>query len=264
MKKAIIIALVLVMVLSFAGCKKQAAEDTAAVEALNVRVVVDPTWPPFESLDEKTKEMTGFDIDIMKAIAENQGFTVEFINQAFDTAISSLASCQYDASISAITITEERQAQMLFSEPYFTSGQILTVKEGNENLNTKEALKGKTIGVQTGTTGALMAQEWQDEGNSTMKGYDTVDLAFLDLKNGQVDATLTDDTVAKAYSESLGGLVTVGDLFSSEHYGIAICKTNTDLQSKVNAGLAAIKENGTWDKIYNQYFGAEAQTSAAE
>lgn len=251
MKKAIIVVVLFVMVL-FCFSMVSAEGDT-------IKVVTDPVWPPFEYMNEETKEMIGFDIDLMNAIAKDQGLTVEFVNQAFDTAIASMASCQYDASISAITITEERGKQFLFSDPYFTSGQILTVKEGNEALSTKDAVKGKTLGGQNGTTGAMMAQEWASEGWCKVKIYDSVDLAFLDLKNGQIDATLTDDTVAYAYSEQLGGIIPVGELFSSEEYGIAICKSEKDLQTKINDGLAKVKEDGTWDEIYAKYFGSNAE-----
>lgn len=251
MKKVTIIVLVLMTIL-LSGFAIANAEE-------KVTVVVDPVWPPFEMIDEETKEMTGFDIDVIKAIAEVEGFEVELVNLNFDAAIPAVASCQYDASISAITITDERKEHMLFSDPYFTSGQILTVKVGNEAMDTKEEFKGLTIGGQTGTTGAIMAQEWADEGFSKVKNYDSVDLAFIDLKNGQIDATLTDDTVAYAYSESLGGIVPVGELFSSEQYGIAICKNNTELLAKINDGLKKITEDGTMDKIHSKYFDTVAE-----
>lgn len=255
MKKGIIfIIVVTALSLLLCGCSnKPAEEETAAV----VRVATDPVWPPFEMMDEDSKEITGFDIDLMKAIAEEEGLNVEFVSIAFDSVVAGVAECTYDAAASAITITDDRKEQMLFSDPYFTSGQILTVKEGNEANDTKEAYEGKSIGAQLGTTGAIMAQEWADEGLITYKGYDTVDLAFMDLKNGQIDATLTDDTVAYAYSESMGGIIPVGELFSSEDYGIAVCKNNTDLQTAINSGLAKIKENGKWDELYAKYFSAE-------
>ncbi len=253
MKKLAIILVILLAVLSIFSAVM--AEDT-------VRVGTDAMWPPFEMVDENTKELTGFDVELMQYIADKEGFKVEFVNQAFDSIVPGVGTCQYDAAISAITITDERAKAMSFSDPYFTDGQIVTVKEGNESLNTKDALKGKTIGCQTGTTGAIMAQDWEKEGSVKYKGYETVDLAFFDLKNGQIDAVLSDQTLAKAYTEKLGGMVQVGDLYSSESYGIAVCKTNADLLKKINDGLAQSKADGTWDKLYAKYF-SSTETSTA-
>lgn len=245
MKKAIIVLLIIVMAMSFAGCKKQNSKVTVAS---------DPTFPPFEFLDEETKAMSGIDIDIMNAIAENQKFEVEYVNVGFDALVPAMAACQYDAAISGITITEERKANMSFSEPYYGTGLKLTVKEGNEDLSSLEALNGKVVGSQIGQTGAMMAMEWKDAGSiADFKGYDYLDTAFLDLKNGQIDAVLTDASTAEEYAKTLGGIVTVGDLFSSEEYGIVVCQKNTELLEKINTGLAAIKADGTLDKIMSNY-----------
>jgi polar amino acid transport system substrate-binding protein len=91
------------------------------------QVATDATWPPFEVVDETTKEIIGFDIDLMEAIAERGGFEVEFVNVGWDPLLAGMAQCQYDAAISAMTITEERKKSFLFSDPYFEAGQIVTV-----------------------------------------------------------------------------------------------------------------------------------------
>ncbi len=219
-----------------------------------VRVATDPVWPPFEMVDEKTKELTGFDIDLVKAIAEVEGFKVEFVNVNFDALIPGVGQCQYDAGASAITITDERKEQMLFSEPYITIGQLMSVREDNDKLVNKEDFAGKVIGGQTGTTGAIMAAEWEAEGLVTYRGYETIDLAFMDLKNGQIDGVLADSTVAEGLVNSLGGLKNVGEMYSSEQLAIAVCKTKPELAEKINAGIQKLKDSGKYDELTAKYF----------
>lgn len=253
MKKGIIIAIIVLAVLacSWFIFLRPAGDSSAKA----VRIGTDATWPPFEMVDETTKELTGFDIELVNAIAEAEGFKVEFVNINFDALVAGLAQCQYDAGASAISVIEERKETMLFSDPYFAIGQIMSVKGDVTDLVNKEDFKGKTIGAQTGTTGAIMIQEWESEGLVTYKGYDTIDLAFMDLKNGQIDGVLTDNTVAEGYVNSLGGLKTVGDLYSSEDLAFAVCKTQPELQEKFNEGLKKVKESGKFDELVSKYLG---------
>jgi polar amino acid transport system substrate-binding protein len=113
-----------------------------------VRVASDATWPPFEMTDENTKEIIGFDVDLMKAIAQKSGLQVEFINVPFDSLLAGISQCQYDAAISAITITEERKSSMAFSDPYFAAGQVVTVNIDNTDINSKDDLVGKKVSAQ--------------------------------------------------------------------------------------------------------------------
>src|SRR4029450_5647633 len=152
-------------------------------------VASDATWPPFEMIDEKSKEIVGFDVDLMKAVAAKGGFDVEFVNVGFDPLLAGMAQCQYDAAISSITITDDRKKSMLFSDPYFEAGQVVTVRSDNNDIPGKDSLSGKKVGAQIGTTGAL---EVEKISGVSLKTYDSVDLAYQDLLNGQVDAVIAD------------------------------------------------------------------------
>ncbi len=255
MKKWTIIALLVLVIIAAAWFKS----GVEAEEVKLIRVGTDPVWPPFEMVDEETKEIIGFDIDLIKAIGEVQGFEVEMVNINFDALIPGIAQCQFDAAASAITITEERLKQMLFSDPYIKVGQVMTVKEDNNTMVNKEDFKGKVIGGQTGTTGAIMAAEWEIEGVSKYKGYDAVDLAFMDLKNGQIDGVLSDSLLAEGLVKSLGGLKIVGDMYSSEELGFAVCKNQPELVDLINEGLEKVKEDGTFDKLVEKYFSEPAE-----
>ncbi len=220
-------------------------------QAQKVRVATDATWPPFEVIDEGSKQPIGFDIDLMTKIAEKGGFEVEFINAPFDSVLAGVAQCQYDAAISAITITEERKQSMAFSDPYFAAGQMITVHFENTDIMSKEDLAGKKLGAQIGTTGEIEAQAIP---NVDYKGYDSVDLAFLDVMNRQRDAVISDGPLAIGYvGKNPDKLKIVGTAFTDENYGVAVCNKNTDLLAKINRGLAAAKAEGFIDQLTQKW-----------
>ncbi len=212
-----------------------------------VRVATDATFPPFETVDEATKELTGFDVELMNALAAKAGIEIEWVNIGFDPMLAGLSQCQYDVAIAAITITEDRKKDMLFSEPYINAGQIISVNKSNTEITGPDSLAGKKVGAQLGTTGAIEAEKIA---GVELKTYDSYDLAFLDLANGQIDAVIADYPTALGFiGQNSDKLTTVGEVFTDESYGIAVCKKNTDLLKKINDGLAAIKADGTVQKL---------------
>jgi len=216
-----------------------------------IRVATDATWPPFEYVNEKTKEIEGFDIDLFKAIAEKAGLEVEFVNVAWDPLLAGIAQCQYDVAISAMTITEDRKKEMLFSDPYFQAGQLVTVRKDNTDINSKDDLEGKVAGAQIGTTGSFEVEKID---GATLKIYDDIGLAFQDLINGQIDAVIADNPLALAYADkNPDKLKIVGEVFTTEDYGIAVCKTKADLLAKINSGLKAVKEEGLIDELIQKW-----------
>lgn len=236
-KKAVYILVAVVLVLTFVltACAKNS-------DAAVIKVATDAVFPPFEMTDEATKEIIGFDIDLMKAVAEKAGLEIEFVDVAWDPLLAGMASCQYDMAISAMTITEERAKQFNFSDPYVNAGQIVVVKTTNTEITSKDDLSGKVVGAQLGTTGAMEVEKID---GATLKSYDSYELAFMDLINGQIDAVIGDYPLAvKFVLQNSDSLMTVGDVFTEEYYGIAICKTKTDLVEKINAALAEVLASG--------------------
>jgi polar amino acid transport system substrate-binding protein len=234
--------MLLVVVTGVAGCGQGEAK---------IRVATDATWPPFEYVDEETMEIVGFDIDLFTAIAEAADLDVEFLNVAFDPLLAGIAQCQYDAAISSITITPERAQEMLFSDPYFEAGQLITVRIDNTDITGKEDLAGKVAGAQIGTTGSFEIEAIE---GATLKTYDEIGLAFQDLMNGQIDAIVADSPLTLGYvNANPDKLKTVGDLLTSESYGIAVCKDNPELLEKINQGLAKVKADGTIDELIDKW-----------
>lgn len=216
-----------------------------------ITVATDATWPPFEYVDETTQQIIGLDVDLIKAIAADQGLEIELVNVPWDSLLAGMAQCQYDISISAMTITEERKQSFNFSDPYFAAGQVVTVQASNTTINGKSDLPGKTVGVQLGTTGDIEAQNMT---GVTVKNYDDIGLAFQDLINGQIDAVIADNPLALGYvGQNPTALKTVGEVFTDEYYGIAVCKTNTALLEKINRGLANVKAQGLIDQLTEKW-----------
>lgn len=245
-KMTLFVSLLVLVSILLASCS--AASD-------KVRVATEAAYPPFETVNEQTKELEGFDIDLMNAIAEKGGFEVEFVNTPFDSVLAGIATCQFDAAISAITITEERAKEYNFSTPYVTAGQIITVRIDNTDITTPADLAGKTVGVQLSTTGQI---EVEKIAGASIKPYDTVDLAFLDLVNGQVDAVVADLAPSINYiNQSKDKIRRTGDVFTTENYGVAICKTNTELLDKVNAALAELEKDGTLASLQEKWLSGE-------
>ena len=228
----------------FVGCKQT---DDALV------VATDATFPPFEYVDETTKDIVGFDIDLMNAIAEKAELDIRYQNVAWDPLLAGMADCQYDMAISAMTILPERAEQFGFSDPYINAGQIIAVAIDNDTISSPDDLVGASIGAQIGTTGAMEAEAIMD---STAKVYDTYELAFLDLMNGQIDAVIADYPTAVAFvNQNADQLKVVGEVFTDESYGIAFCKGNETLISQVNTALSELQSEGLIDELVNKWYG---------
>ena len=222
-----------------------------AAPKIKVTVAIDATFPPFDYVDNSTKEIIGFDIDLFKAIAAKEGFQVEFKNVAWEVLLAGIGQCQYDAAISSIAITDERNQNMLFSDPYFTAGQQVVVDADNTTIKSKDDLNGKKVGAEINTAGAI---EIGKIIGAELVNFDSIGLAFQSLMNGSVDAVVTDNVMALGFvSKYSDKLKAIGEPFMDESIAIAVCKTRTDLLDRINAGLAAVKEEGTIDILIGKW-----------
>jgi len=242
-----------------AAATKAATSAPKACAAGNVlKVASDASYPPFENVDAK-KQIVGFDVDLLTAIAKSQGLDVTFTNENFSTIFAKLAQGDYDAVISAATITEERSKTVDFSNPYFISSQSITVRKADiSKYKTLDDLAGLKIGVQKGTTGEELVTGKVK--NATASGYELAPQALQALSNKDVDAVVIDTPVALniiAEQPELGLAVVAKDL-TAENYGIAIRKDCAEVLNKINAGLRAVVADGTYNTIYKKYFGEDA------
>lgn len=225
----------------------------------NKKLIVgtEPTFPPFEMQDTKTGEIVGFDIDMIKAIAKDQGFEVEVRNLGFDGLVPALQTGSIDIAASGMSITEKRKKAIFFSNPYINAGLAVAVKSDNKNVTSSDKLNGLTAGVQIGSTGAGKAEELKKaKVLKDVKTFENVALAMAELLTGGVDVVINDAPVSEAYvNKQKGALKLLPGLLQSDSYGFGIRKGNKELLDKVNAGLKHIQDNGTVDKIKAKYFG---------
>jgi len=244
---AVTMLLLLFTLLIFPGCSGLAANK--------VVVATNASWPPFEYINEKTKQLEGFDIDLMNEVAKKAGLKLDYRNVDFEALLEGVANCTYDAAISSITITNERKQTIAFSEPYIIAGQVVVVSDDNSDIKGKDNLGGKLVGAQTGTTGAAEVEKIP---NATLKTYDQIDVAYQDLLDKKLDAVVSDNPVALAYvGKNPGQLKMVGTIFTSEYYGIAVCKNNPELLAKINSGLKACLDDGLIEKLITKWLSAQ-------
>ena len=259
-----------VLAFGLAGCGKQEAAPTAsaapsAPAAARTYVVgTDAAYAPFESQNEKG-EIVGFDIDVVKAAAQKAGIEVKFVNTPWEGIFNALKQGDRDLLVSSITITDERKQSMEFTEPYFDAHQLIAVKSASKVAGFAD-LKSLKVGVQTGTTGDEAISKLQGKTSADIKRFESTPLALKELEAGGVDAVVADNGVVVNYvkNNGSGGFRTVDDpAFTPERYGIAVKKGNVELLEKLNQGLAAIKADGSYERIATGYFGAASGAAAA-
>ncbi len=210
----------------------------------------DIPYPPFEFGSPPDYE--GFDVDLMTAVAERLGLEVRWRDAPFNPIFNNLRNNSFDAVISAATITEERQQIVSFSDPYYDSNQSIMVLADNADIASEADLEGVTIGVQQGTTGEAKAKEVP---GANVRSYPAAQGAFNALLTGQVDAVVNDLPVSADFAKQNEDVEVVAQIETGEQYGIAISKDNPELLEAVNGALAELREDGTYDEIYEKYFG---------
>ena len=235
-----------------------APESNRSTETVELDLVKEGTlvmgtnaeFPPFEY-----KEGTGFagiDVDLMRAIAEKMGLELEVEDMAFESLTQSFG--RIDVIAAGFTIDPTREATCDFSDTYFNATQTVILK-ADSTIATLEDLKGKKIGVQTGTTGDIYCTD--DYGQENVKQFNNGPLAVAALVNGQIDCVVIDQEPAKNYVAANSGLKILDTAYADEDYAIAIKKGNTELLDKVNGALKELQDDGTLQAIVDKYITAE-------
>ncbi|SEM78492.1 basic amino acid ABC transporter substrate-binding protein [Lihuaxuella thermophila] len=253
MKKwtGMLFALCAIISLILSGCaSKQAGTGDA------LKVGTDAQFPPFEK-QEGDGRITGFDADLLQAIAKAGGFKADLQHTGWDPMFEGIDRGKLDAGIGGITITEERKKKYDFTEPYFEATQVILVPNSS-SVKTLKELNGKKIGVQSATTGEKVVQDAFGKTYAGLKGYDDLPSAVEDLKLGRLDAVVADNAVVMEYVKKLGNSqfkIVEDPSIPKEQYGLIVKKGNKKVLDQLNAGLKKIREDGTYDKIYEKYFG---------
>ncbi|WP_438313838.1 transporter substrate-binding domain-containing protein [Sporosarcina sp. FA9] len=261
MKKFGVYSLMLAIMLVLAACgsdkanssKDESPENSTGAAKEIYKVGIDTTYPPFEF--EVDGKYTGIDIDLITAIAKNQGINIEFDAMDFGGIIPAMQADQLDIAIAGMSITEDRKKVVDFSDPYFEAGLSLVVGADSSDIETIGDLKGKTIAAKNGTTGAIFAQENEAEYGYTLVLFDDSPAMFQEVSNGKADALIEDyPVIAYAIAQNNLDLQIVGERLNGDNYGIAILKgKHQDILQKINKGLQDLRDSGEYDEIIAKY-----------
>jgi polar amino acid transport system substrate-binding protein len=251
-KKGILLLLVFVLLAGanvFAGGRSQSQADGPKTFV----IATDTTFAPFEFQDAQGNYV-GIDIELLAAIAEDQGLTYELKPLGFSAAVAALESNQADGVIAGMSITAERQEKYDFSAPYYDSGVVMAIRADNNDISGYEDLRGKRVAVKTGTEGATFAESIASQHGFTLVYFDESPFMYEEVKAGNSVACFEDYPVM-GYGISQGnGLKMVTGMEKGSSYGFAVLKgRNQDLLQKFNAGLANVRQNGVYDAILNKY-----------
>lgn len=237
-------------------------KSTVAADETTYEIGTDITFAPFEFQNED-KEYVGIDIDLLKAIAKDQGFQVNLRPLGFDTSIQAVQSGQVAGMIAGMSITDERKQSFDFSDPYFESGIQMAVKAKDDSIKSYKDLKGKAVAAKVSTESATFLEKNQKKYGYTIKTYDDANGVCGALKNGTVQA-IFDDYPVIGYAVTKGeDLKLVGEPEKGSAYGFAVKKgKNQELLKKFNAGLKKLKDNGEYQAILDRYIASSSNTTS--
>jgi polar amino acid transport system substrate-binding protein len=254
MKKQVI-ALVLVCAVMFAAAANVWARG--ADEKKGFVIATDTTFAPFE-FQNAQGQYVGVDIELLAAIAQNQGFTYELRPLGFSAAVAALESNQTDGVIAGMSITDERKLKYDFSAPYYDSGVVMAIRASDNAIKSYEDLRGKRVAVKTGTEGATFAEGIKDRYGFNLVYFDESPFMYEEVKAGNSVACFEDYPVM-GYGISQGnGLKMVTSMERGSSYGFAVLKgKNQDLLRMFDQGLTNLKANGTYQSLLNKYIKTE-------
>ena len=238
---------------SEAASSSEAAAELTTVTPGKLTMSTNAAFPPYESTDDNGN-FVGIDIDVAAAIADKLGLELQVDDMDFDAALLAAQNGKSDMVMAGVTVTEDRQLVMDFSDSYATGIQSIIVKEDSD-IATPDDLADKMIGTQRGTTGYIYCSD--DFGDEHVTPYDDGLTAVQALVNGQVDAVVIDNAPAKEFVEANPGLKILDTAYAEEDYAIGVAKGNTQMLDAINGALEELKNDGTLQAIVDKYIKAE-------
>lgn len=262
MKKFLsIITILAVSAAIFAGCGSSSSSKTSTgdgslkrvKDAGTITVGIDDTYPPMEFTDSANK-IVGFDIDMANDISKKLGVKVKYVPTSWDGIFLALGSKKFDVIQSSVSITDDRKKTMIFTKPYIYGGNAVFVKTGNSSIKSEKDLAGKTVGIEVGTT----AQDVLNKIGTIkeVKKYNAMTDAFMDLKNGRIDAVVSDPQVGDYYiADKKTDFTRVKTMLNEEPIGVAFRKSDVELRDAYQKAMDELKKDGTLSKLSVKWFG---------
>ncbi|HOM20522.1 MAG TPA: basic amino acid ABC transporter substrate-binding protein, partial [Ottowia sp.] len=221
------------------------------------------TYRPF-AYETPTKEIVGYDIDIIRAVAQKAGLQIKIVNTPWTGIFAALNNGDVDLVISGVTINDKRKQSYDFTAPYFEARQLIAVNKDSTVKNLKD-LSGKKVAVVTGSTADDIASREFGKTNPDIRRFESTPVIISELANGGVDAAIGDNGVIAFRTQEHKQLKTVSDAsFPKEYFGIVVKQGNKALLDKLNKGLATVKTDGTYAQIYKKWFQTEAPALPAQ
>ena len=236
-----------------ASSEAASAAELTTVTPGKLTMSTNAAFPPYESTDDNGN-FVGIDIDVAAAIAEKLGLELQVDDMDFDAALLAAQNGKSDMVMAGVTVTEDRQLVMDFSDSYATGIQSIIVKEDSD-IASPDDLADKMIGTQRGTTGYIYCSD--DFGDEHVTPYDDGLTAVQALVNGQVDAVVIDNAPAKEFVAANPGLKILDTSYAEEDYAIGVAKGNTAMLDAINGALEELKNDGTLQAIIDKYIKAE-------
>ncbi len=236
-----------------------------SAQAQNKELVVgsSATYRPF-AYENPNKEIVGYDVDIIKAIAQKAGLQIKVVNTPWTGIFAALNNGDVDLVISGVTINDKRKQSYDFTMPYFEARQLIAVQK-DSTAKTLKDLAGKKIGVVTGSTGDDTASREFGKTNPDIRRFESTPVVISELVNSGVDAAIGDNGVIAFRAQEHKQLKTINDpAFPKEYFGVVVKQGNKALLDKLNSGLTAIKADGSYAQIYKKWFQADAPTLPAQ
>lgn len=262
-KKSVLAVLAMTMVLSsiFANGGKEEMSESGRLEEIQKSgklVLATGNYIPFEFLDGKTNEMVGYDIDLMRMMADKLGVELEVVDMDFTSLIPTLQSGKADVVCAAMYIKPAREEVVDFATPYMKTGMVLVVPAANDSIMSTDDLTGLRVGAKMGATSEAVLQDLLDKGaDFEIVAYnETVDY-MLDLETGRIDAAVNDLLNQLEFNKTKKGLKIVGEPFTSAELGIAVQDGDAELLAFINECLAEFSSDGTMDELYAKWIVGE-------
>ena len=255
-KKVLSVVLAAACMVSMAACgsSNKSSDSNSDKGQDKLVMATNAEFPPYEYYDGD--DVVGIDVDFAQAIADKLGMELSVEEMAFDSIIPAVQSGKADFGAAGMTVTEERQSQVDFSDSYYTGRQVIIVREDNTDITGPDDLNGKKIGVQLGTTGDIYSSD--DYGDDNVERYNKGVEAVQALQQGKIDAVIIDDQPAQTFVKENEGLKILDTEYVEEDYALCFKKGN-DLVDKVNDAIAELKKDGTFDKIVEKYINTDAE-----
>ncbi|MBU5438009.1 ABC transporter substrate-binding protein [Tissierella sp. MSJ-40] len=256
-KNVAVLVLALSIVITFTGCSKKSEETSNDVSWENVKdngkitVGLCAAYPPFESRNDKTGELEGFDIDLAKLLGSELGIEVEIKDAEWPALLGGLNKGDFDVLITCMSKREAAAENVNMSDVYYELNDVIIVKEGRNDINSIEDLKNKIVGVQLGSGSEQVVDKL--DGLKEVKRYDYNPEAFIDLENDRIDCVVVGYAYAVNYMKENEGFRLVDEALESAEIVMVLRQGEDGLTNKLNESLSKIKENGKYDEILNKW-----------